>query len=63
MLDIWLNEHLQKQLEHKSTNGESDFMDVMLQTLDEDTVMSGHTRDIIIKATALVRSYHISYRY
>ena len=63
VLDIWLNEHLQKQLEHKSTNGESDFMDVMLQTLDEDTVMSGHTRDIIIKATALVRSYHISYRY
>ena len=53
VLHIWLDEHLQKQLEQKS-NGESDFMDVMLSSLDEDAVISGHTRDVIIKATALV---------
>ena len=53
VLHIWLDEHLQKQLEQKS-NGESDFLDVMLSSLDEDAVISGHTRDVIIKATALV---------
>ncbi|XP_065638856.1 dimethylnonatriene synthase [Quercus suber] len=53
VLDIWLDEHLQKQLEQKS-NGESDFMDLMLSSLDEDAVISGHTRDVIVKATALV---------
>jgi cytochrome P450 family 82 subfamily G polypeptide 1 len=55
VLNIWLNEHLQKQSELKSTNyGESDFMDVMLSSLAEDDVISEHTRDTIVKATALV---------
>ena len=57
VLEIWLAEHLQKRLEQKS-DGESDFMDVMLSSFPEDVEISGHTRDIIVKATALVRCYY-----
>ena len=53
VLEIWLNEHLQKQLEQKS-DGESDFMDVMLSSFAEDAEISGHTRATIVKANALV---------
>ncbi|KAM3731519.1 hypothetical protein ACB098_12G169500 [Castanea mollissima] len=53
VLEIWLAEHLQKRLEQKS-DGESDFMDVMLSSFPEDVEISGHTRDIIVKATALI---------
>ncbi|XP_059456092.1 dimethylnonatriene synthase-like [Corylus avellana] len=54
VLDIWLQEHLhQKKLECKS-NEDRDFMDVMLSTFEEDAVISGHTRDTIIKATTMI---------
>ncbi|XP_065625408.1 dimethylnonatriene synthase-like [Quercus suber] len=55
VLEIWLAEHLQKRLEQKS-DGDSDFMDVMLSSFPEDVEISGHTRDIIVKATALTTS-------
>uniref|UniRef100_A0A5B7A2Y7 Uncharacterized protein n=1 Tax=Davidia involucrata TaxID=16924 RepID=A0A5B7A2Y7_DAVIN len=49
----WLEEHIQKRME-SCTNNESDFMDVMLSNLAEDTIISGHNRDTIIKGTMLV---------
>ncbi|KAB1225553.1 Cytochrome P450 82G1 [Morella rubra] len=54
VLDIWLNEHLQQKSESKISEGETDFMDAMLSTLSEDAVISGHTRDNIIKATTMI---------
>ncbi|KAB1207783.1 Cytochrome P450 82G1 [Morella rubra] len=53
VLDIWLNEHLQQKSESKISEGETDFVDAMLSTLSEDAVISGHTRDNIIKATTM----------
>ncbi|GLT42242.1 hypothetical protein SLA2020_162550 [Shorea laevis] len=50
----WLDEHVRRRKEEKQGGRESDFMDVMLSNLPEDTVMSGHTRDIVVKATALI---------
>ncbi|KAK3182774.1 hypothetical protein Dsin_030060 [Dipteronia sinensis] len=47
----WLEEHMQRQGE---IEGEGDFMDVMLSKLSEDAVTYGHTRESIIKATALI---------
>ncbi|KAB1207785.1 Cytochrome P450 82G1 [Morella rubra] len=38
----------------KISEGETDFMDAMLSTLSEDAVISGHTRDNIIKATTMI---------
>ncbi|KAB1225548.1 Cytochrome P450 82G1 [Morella rubra] len=54
VLDIWLNEHIQQKSESKISEGETDFMDAMLSTLSEDAVISGHTRDNIIKATTMI---------
>ncbi|XP_050207005.1 dimethylnonatriene synthase-like [Mercurialis annua] len=48
VIGTWLEEHVKKK------NGEGDFMDVMLSNLDEDAIMSGHSRDTVIKATALI---------
>ncbi|KAF3431670.1 hypothetical protein FNV43_RR26402 [Rhamnella rubrinervis] len=56
VLSKWLEEHRErKRSENCSANGvERDLMDVMLSTLTEEDVMSaGHTRDTVIKATAL----------
>ncbi|KAF3431667.1 hypothetical protein FNV43_RR26399 [Rhamnella rubrinervis] len=52
----WLDIHGHKRSENCSANGvERDLMDVMLSTLAEEDVMSaGHTRDTVIKATALI---------
>ena len=50
----WLEEHIQRRKECDQTNGDGDFMDVMLSTLPEEATRSGHKRDIIIKATTLV---------
>jgi cytochrome P450 family 82 subfamily G polypeptide 1 len=56
VIEIWLKEHLcQQKLECKSRD-ERDFMDAMLATLEEDAVISGHTRDTIVKATTMVRT-------
>ncbi|KAF3435939.1 hypothetical protein FNV43_RR23031 [Rhamnella rubrinervis] len=57
VLSKWLEEHRErKRSENCSANGvERDLMDVMLSTLAEEDVMSaGHTRDTVIKATALI---------
>ncbi|KAA3458536.1 cytochrome P450 82G1-like [Gossypium australe] len=53
VISVWLEEHLKKKRENQGAS-ESDFMDVMLTHLPEDTVISGHTRDTIVKATTLV---------
>ncbi|TYH62259.1 hypothetical protein ES332_D07G108000v1 [Gossypium tomentosum] len=53
VISVWLEEHLKKKMENQGAS-ESDFMDVMLTHLPEDTVISGHTRDTIVKATTLV---------
>lgn len=53
----WLEEHRERnRSEYCSANGvERDLMDVMLSTLmEEDVKSAGHTRDTVIKATALV---------
>lgn len=55
----WLDEHIQRKLQSRS-NGERDFMDVLLSKLEEDAVMSGHTRDTVIKATAFVSELNSS---
>ncbi|XVE72709.1 hypothetical protein DITRI_Ditri11bG0060900 [Diplodiscus trichospermus] len=53
VISAWLEEHLRRKKESEGTR-ESDFMDVMLANLPEDAVISGHTRDIIVKATTLI---------
>ncbi|XP_021909469.1 cytochrome P450 82G1 [Carica papaya] len=50
----WLDEHLQKRRQATAELQDSDFMDAMLSTLPEDAVISGYTRHIIVKATALI---------
>ena len=56
VIGTWLEEHAKKRSLNGDSNGDSsDFMDVMLANLDEDAVMSGHSRDTVIKATAMVR--------
>ncbi|MGJ2918444.1 cytochrome P450, partial [Salmonella enterica subsp. enterica serovar Paratyphi A] len=55
VLGRWVEEHVQKGKESDDTStGEADFMDVMLSVLAEDTLMSGHKRDTIIKATTMI---------
>ncbi|KAM3731517.1 hypothetical protein ACB098_12G169400 [Castanea mollissima] len=68
VLEIWLAELLQKRLEQKSdgesdfmnltttfrSDGESDFMNMMLSNFPRDVEISGHTRDVVVKATALI---------
>ncbi|KAK4270184.1 hypothetical protein QN277_023256 [Acacia crassicarpa] len=51
VLQVWLHQHL-----HKSTSSEpSDFMDVMIAMFsDQDALICGHQRDVVIKATALI---------
>lgn len=51
----WLEEHMRKRLEGENNNHESDFMDVMMSNLAEGSATSGHSRDVVIKATTLVR--------
>ncbi|KDP45301.1 hypothetical protein JCGZ_15166 [Jatropha curcas] len=54
----WLEEHLmKKKWLNENENGENDFMDVMLSHLQEDEIAnSGYSRDIVVKATAMVLS-------
>ncbi|OAY32848.1 dimethylnonatriene synthase [Manihot esculenta] len=54
VIETWLEEHVNKRLVKDEKNGEGDLMDIMLENLEEDVVMSGHTRDIVIKATTLI---------
>lgn len=52
----WLDEHIQTRKEHQCGCEDTDFMDVLLSNLAEGSVMSGYTRDTVIKATSLVFS-------
>ncbi|OIS99309.1 cytochrome p450 82c4, partial [Nicotiana attenuata] len=58
VFDIWLKEHIQKRKDCDNSNTgddhQSDFIDVMLSTLPEETMVSGYDRDAIIKATTLI---------
>lgn len=54
VLDSWLKQHIQKRKDSHSTGEQYDFFDVMLSTLPEETMESGHDRNAIIKATALI---------
>ncbi|KAA8550582.1 hypothetical protein F0562_002266 [Nyssa sinensis] len=49
----WLEEHIEKRRKG-DTGGEEDFMDVMLSTLAEGIILSGHSRETIIKATTMI---------
>jgi cytochrome P450 family 82 subfamily G polypeptide 1 len=53
----WLEEHLKKKIDGElGSDRESDFMDVMISNLAEGPDrISGYSRDVVIKATALVR--------
>ena len=53
----WLEEHLKKRTDGElGSDSESDFMDVMISNLAEGPdQISGFSRDVVIKATALVR--------
>ncbi|GMI85680.1 cytochrome P450, family 82, subfamily G, polypeptide 1 [Hibiscus trionum] len=53
VISVWLEEHLERKRKTQGTS-ESDFMDVMLTHLPEETVISGHTRDTIVKATTMI---------
>ncbi|KAK6286688.1 hypothetical protein POUND7_012867 [Theobroma cacao] len=55
IISVWLEDHLRRKRESQGSC-ESDFMDVMLANLPQDAVMSGHTRDTIVKATTLLRT-------
>lgn len=62
VIDVWLAEHLRRQKRNRTgSDGESsDFMDAMLSSLPEDAVISGHTRDTIIRATTMVRTHCVN---
>lgn len=55
VVGTWLEEHLRKKSSKEDSIGESDLMDVMLENLAEDSVMSGHSRDTVVKAMVMVR--------
>ncbi|KAJ1427937.1 Cytochrome P450 [Sesbania bispinosa] len=52
ILDKWMHEHLRKRENHGC---EDDFMDVLISMFDGQEMICGHKREIVIKATALVR--------
>ncbi|KAM3326191.1 xanthotoxin 5-hydroxylase CYP82C4 [Capsicum chacoense] len=54
VFDSWLKEHIQKRKDCHSIGDQSDFIDVMLSTLPEETMESGYSREAIIKATTLI---------
>uniref|UniRef100_A0A803LNK2 Cytochrome P450 n=2 Tax=Chenopodium quinoa TaxID=63459 RepID=A0A803LNK2_CHEQI len=50
----WLDEHIQRRKDYQGSYEDVDFMDVMLSNLAEGTIISGYTRETVIKATALI---------
>ncbi|KAL5756265.1 hypothetical protein ACOSQ2_021011 [Xanthoceras sorbifolium] len=51
VIGAWLQQHLLR----KPKDGERDFMDILLSKLsNDDSSVSGHTRDTIVKATAFI---------
>lgn len=57
VLQRWLDEHKEKKNSGEATVAEKDFMDVMLEILDDGTneVLNFFDADTINKATCLVR--------
>ncbi|XP_004292356.1 PREDICTED: cytochrome P450 82C4-like [Fragaria vesca subsp. vesca] len=53
LMTSWVEEHNTKKRKNDSSNEEQDFIDVLLSEI-EDGSMLGHTRDTIIKSTALI---------
>ncbi|XP_028767063.1 cytochrome P450 82G1 [Neltuma alba] len=53
VLQLWLHQHLHKTTAY-SDRDDSDFMDVLISMFsDQDALICGHQRDVVIKATAL----------
>lgn len=55
LMTSWVEEHHTKKQKSDSSNQQQDFINVLLSEI-QDSSMLGHTRDTIIKATALVCS-------
>ncbi|KAL6217773.1 hypothetical protein ACLB2K_010990 [Fragaria x ananassa] len=53
LMTSWVEEHNTRKRKNDSSNEEQDFIDVLLSEI-EDGSMLGHTRDTIIKSTALI---------
>lgn len=65
VLQLWLHQHLHKKRSSTNlNNADTDFMDLLISMFpDQHARIYGHPRDVVIKATALVRcsllmSYH-----
>ncbi|KAJ8749307.1 hypothetical protein K2173_018789 [Erythroxylum novogranatense] len=54
VIENWLEEHMMRRRSDGERSRESDFMDVMLSNLGEGADVSGHSRDDVIKSTALI---------
>ncbi|CAE5972326.1 unnamed protein product [Arabidopsis arenosa] len=54
----WLQEHLKKRSRNEKDQ-ERTIMDLLLDILPEDIVISGHVRDVIVKATILESAKHV----
>nr|AJD25202.1 cytochrome P450 CYP82U4 [Salvia miltiorrhiza] len=53
VLEDWVQERIQTR-KQKDAQTDSDFMDVMLSTIDKNEMMAGYTRETVIKATILM---------
>ncbi|RDX75782.1 Cytochrome P450 82C2 [Mucuna pruriens] len=54
ILDKWLEEHVRMRGEERDGKCESDFMDVMISTFEEQDDFYGYKREIVIKATSVL---------
>ncbi|KAJ4833155.1 hypothetical protein Tsubulata_028545 [Turnera subulata] len=57
VIRTWVEEHLRKRSEDqqgKINDGECDFLDVMIANLQPEAEISGHSRDVILKATVMI---------
>lgn len=60
ILDKWMREHYTKINEGQHGKYENDFMDVLISMFEEYDEICGHKREIVIKATTMVRfSLHL----
>ncbi|KAK7286831.1 hypothetical protein RJT34_22110 [Clitoria ternatea] len=54
ILGKWFEEHMKKRGDDGNGGFESNFMDVMISTFEDQDDIFGHKREIVIKATALI---------
>ncbi|XP_019462576.1 PREDICTED: cytochrome P450 82G1-like isoform X2 [Lupinus angustifolius] len=56
ILQKWMDEHIRKRDEENESDGrcENDFMDVLISTFQDQDVICGHKREIVIKATSMI---------